>query len=551
MRTSARLTTYVASVALIASGALVAAPSASAAEPDNIAVDQGATWLEGQLDGGLLPGQFAGFADVGLSIDAALSLLGTADHGDTAGTIADAIQNRPDGLGYIEYEYPDDGKTVQGRAANATGKAMALMQSLTPKRTTIGKVDLQERLESLVATDAPITGRIQDLNRVDGDIADLPDYANTLGQAFAVRALDATGSDLADETEAFLLEQQCPAGGFRLDFEADKNAADQSCGDDDDADVDVTAIAVLQLQQLSDSTPTANARLSPAALTAVEEAQDWLRTQQKSDGSWGGGPSTEESNANSTGLASSAVGGSEGTEGAQWVRDHQASDLDACNTLRSSVGAIAYDDAGRSLGRREGVTDTSADQFRRATAQALPALALLEVPANGPLDLSGPAGYRKQGGTVGLSTSGASDGTQLCLTGVRARVRRTANADPFTLAVRLPLGTADRSYTVRDAWGNEASTTVDVLGRKTLEVRKAAYRVQRGDNVTVVIRGLAPGERARVYYRSRLVDSGTATSIGRFAASVPVGSSLGKQTVRGYGQFGDIRNGRTEIKVVR
>ena len=550
MRTRARLTTYVASVALVASGTLLGAPPATAVVPDNIAVDQGATWLRGQLVDGLLPGQF-GSPDVGLSIDAALSLLGTVGHPAAADDIADAVQDSPAGASYLEVEYQYQGADWVSQSANATAKAMALMQSVSPKRTTVGDVDLQERLEDMVATDAPITGRIADITTKDGK-PDAQDYANTLGQAFAVRALSQAGSDLADETEDFLLEQQCPAGGFRLDLTPDKEASDQSCTDDADADVDVTAIVVLQLQELAEATQTlARVAASPAVQTAVDDAQEWLRDQQKSDGSWGGGPSTEESNANSTGLAASAVEGPAGTEGAAWVRDHQASDLDACNALRSSVGAIAYDDAGRSLGRRQGITDTSADQFRRATAQALPALALLEVPANGPLDLSGPSGYRKQGGTVALATEGAADGTQLCLTGVRARVRRTANADPFTLAVRLPLGTAGRNYTVRDAWGNKASTTVDVLGRKTLEVRKAAYRVKRGRSVTVVIRGLAPGERARVYYRSRLVDSGTATSIGRFAASVPVGSSLGKQTVRGYGQFGDIRNGRTEIKVVR
>ena len=63
-------------------------------------------------------------------------------------------------------------------------------------------MNLVTRLEARVASAAPITGRIEDVNNDFGD-------ANVIGQAFAARGLDVAGSGRADDATNFLLKQQC------------------------------------------------------------------------------------------------------------------------------------------------------------------------------------------------------------------------------------------------------------------------------------------------------------------------------------------------------
>ena len=98
---------------------------------------------------------------------------------------------------------------------------MALFQTLSPARTTIGAINLRSRLEALTADSAPIAGRITDVSTKD-DVPDGQDYANTLGQAFAAYALTKAGSSEAANAVSFLLKQQCSNGGFRLAFTVDR-----------------------------------------------------------------------------------------------------------------------------------------------------------------------------------------------------------------------------------------------------------------------------------------------------------------------------------------
>ncbi len=537
---TARIAAYVASGALVVSGATLAAAPASAVTHDPIAADQGATWLAGQVSSGLVPGQFGG-PDVGLSIDTALSLRTVGGHDDTVSDIADAIESG--GTSYLEYEYTYEGVDYAGQAANATAKAMALFQTLTPARTTIGTINVQSRLESLTAPSAPIAGRIGDVSTADG-VPDGQDFANTLGQAFAAYALTEAGSSEAADAVAFLLEQQCADGGFRLAFTADRTASDQSCTDNTTAETDATAIALQQLNQI----PTT------VAITAAKNAaRAWLIDAQKSDGSWGGGNTTEASNANSTGLAAAALGDTvESERAAEWLRARQATDYDLCDRLAGQRGAVAYDDAGLVAGRSNGITAGTADQWRRASAQALPALTYL------PLDttpstpaLTGPSGFLKAGTRQILRTTGVSAGDQLCLTGVGAAVQGVASSTAWQRAVTLPAGTRTRVYTVRDSFGHADTAALKVLGRVNLGVVKSRNRVKRSGTVTAMVTGLVPNEWARILYKGRLVRSGFSTSTGKFVATFRVGRAKGRKQIVGYGYFTDIRRGATTIRVVR
>ncbi len=539
-RTS-RIAAYVASGALVLSGATLAATPARAVTHDPIAANQAAGWLAGQVTSGLVPGQFGG-ADVGLSIDTALSLRAVGGQDATVTEIADAIESG--GTSYLEYEYTFENVDYAGQAANATAKAMALFQTLSPARTTIGSINVQSRMEALTAPSAPIAGRIGDVSTADG-VPDGQDYANTLGQAFAAYALTEAGSSEAANAVEFLLEQQCANGGFRLSFTADRTAGDQSCTDNSTAETDTTAIALQQLNQL----PTTG-----AITTARNAARAWLVDAQKTDGSWGGGNTTEASNANSTGLAATALGDTaESEQAAQWLRAHQATDYDLCDKLAGQRGAVAYDNAALAAGRSSGFPSPAvADQWRRATAQSLPALAYL------PLDttpsapaLTGPSGFLKAGTRQVLRTTGVSSGDQLCLTGVGAAVQGVASSTAWQKAVVLPTGTRTRVYTVRDSFGHADAVALKVLGRANLGMVKSRNRVKRSRYVTAMITGLVPNEWARIVYKGKLVRSGFSTSTGKFVATFRVGRAKGRKQIVGYGYFTDIRRGATTIRVVR
>jgi hypothetical protein len=399
-------------------------------------------------------------------------------------------------------------------------------------------VNLVTLLENRTAGSAPIAGRIENQNDSFGD-------ANVIGQAYAAHGLAVASSGEAPAATSFLLQQQCPAGGFRLEFTADKTAPGQSCTDDSKAQTDVTAIAALQLASQSGSNAT--------VATAINKAKAWLVTQQKDDGSWAGGPTTNVSNSNSTGLAATALGGTTDSEqAAQWLRAHQATAYDACDKLKGDLGAVAYDDTGLAGGRSNGITDAKQDEWRRASSQAVPGLTYLPADAT-PSDpaLTGPSGYLKAGSRRGMTTTGVEAGDQLCLTGPGAAVQGTATGSTKVLAVTLPAGTATRTYTVQDSWGHSETGSVQVLGRKTLTVSRTKSQVKRSGWVTARVGGLASQEAASIYYKGKRVRSGKATTAGWFSASFRVGSALGSQRIAGHGQFGDIRNGATTVKVVR
>ncbi len=171
--------------------------------------------------------------------------------------------------------------------------------------------------------------------------------------------------------------------------------------------------------------------------------------------------------------------------------------------------------------------------------------------ASAPITLTGPSGFRKAGTSAALTTRGVLDGTQLCLNGVGLRVRQTPNADPWTKTFTLPAGTANRVYTVRDAYGHADTATVKVLGKKTLSVVTSKRQVKRAGQVTATVSGLTSGENARIYYKGVLKKAGTAGALGRMAATFSVGQSLGTKSVTATGHYPDIRRGATSIKVVR
>ncbi|MEO5654052.1 MAG: hypothetical protein ABIN79_15810, partial [Marmoricola sp.] len=427
MRRTTRLGAYVASAALTLSGLTLIGVAPAQAASDPVPRQTAASWLGGQLNGeGLMYNKQYDFVDYGLSIDAALALDAIGGHGTE-------VQKTSDGLAANINAYITGGQWAPDDIySGSVAKAAVLAGVAGDDPTSFGGVDLIQTLEARVATAAPIAGRLEDKGSAD--------YANVLGQALAARALDKQGSARADEVTDFLLQQQCGSGYFRLNFAKSKSAA-QGCVEGSDApDTDATAFALIQLaDQSSDAT----------VASALTKARAWLISQQQCDGSFGGGTTTEGANANSTGLVAWAFGDTPASrQAATWLRGRQATAADSGNGLATETGAIAYDDSGLAAGRADGITDSTADQWRRATAQAAPGMAWFSADPTPALNLSGPSGYLEAGTKTVLTTSGAGEGTVLCVTGPGVNETGVTDDAGLDSSVTLPAGTSARVYTV-------------------------------------------------------------------------------------------------------
>lgn len=339
-------------VAVVAAGVLtttLAAPAQAAP------ADTAGTWLKKQLTSNLVIGEYKAdtwvqYTDHGLSADVALALDEVGGHARKVRRIGAALQ--PEVSSW----------TADGDYAGAVAKAAVAAVVTGKDPASFGGVDLVAQLEERTSGTAPITGRIEDV----GD-----DYANTIGQAFAVLALAQAGSPEAGAARDFLLEQQCADGSFRLTF-SDKATEDQSCDADATSapDTDATALSIILLDQL----PSADLAVDEAIGAAVA----WLKTTQNRNGSFGGGTSTEGANANSTGLAAWALGdlGSCGRaeKAADWIRKVQVRGRLRRTPLAGEKGAIAYDKAAYQVARDKGIKRAARDQWRRASVQAAPGL---------------------------------------------------------------------------------------------------------------------------------------------------------------------------------
>jgi hypothetical protein len=532
-RTS-RIAAYAASAALAVSGTVLAVTPADAITYDPGPANQAANWLAGELDGGLMHNNnFGGFDDYGLTLDAGVALAQVGGHAPDVQDIKDAM------AGHVnDYVTPPS-----GTQSYTGGLAKLAVFVGYPAATSFGGQNLVIQLQARVASAAPIAGRIQDTGYTAGSQFN-DDTSNTLGQSYAARALTAAGSTRAASATSFLLKQQCSSGYFRLNFTKSKTTSNQSCvNGTDPADPDATALAVLQLAPLSGQAPVA---------AAIAKAKSWLRAQQRCDGSFGGGPTTTGSNANSTGIIAWALGDTPASrQAAGWLRAHQATAADSGNSLATQTGAVAYDNAALATGRTSGITDTNSDQWRRATSQAAPGIRWYSTDATPALNLTGPAGYVRQATLQTLRTTGAGAGTVLCVTGPLASTRGIAGTTGLSSVVKVPGGTATRVYTVKDVFGHSDTRAVKVLGQKRLPVTTSQFRVKRNRYVTAMISGLAPAEWSRIFYKGRFVRSGKATSTGRFLATFKVGRAKGRKGIVGYGQFTGIRRGTAVVKVVR
>ncbi len=338
-------------IALLTTGLASVARAADPVPPGDAALD----WLGGELaaNDGMLTVTFGtdAFPDPGLTIDAILAELAGGNGGDAA------VQTAIGAVDTAVFDYVNQQSTFPAdRAANATAKALLLQEVLG---ADLGPtVDLEGDLRSLMATDGAEIGRFEDT-----DLQGFGNYANGLGQALAILALDRTAAGVPAAAIDFLLDQQCPDGSFRLyyfgyvtSYDPFETVDELTCTDPAAGDVDATALALSALLGV----PT-----TPAVADAIDGAVVLLAGAQLPSGGFVG---TGAVNANSTGLAGQALRAAgavaEADRAAAYLADRQ---LRTC----ADFGALAYDDVGFAAG-----IAANRDQWIRATTQGVLGLGL-------------------------------------------------------------------------------------------------------------------------------------------------------------------------------
>ncbi len=504
MRITSRLAAIGAGASLVAAG-LVATP-AQAAVPDPTPADQAASWILKQ-----------GFFSAGAQIDVLQQLKALGKSAD-----ADLL------LAQIKA-----GAADYATLAEAKAKVVYAGDLMGQDANTWGAGDLVQGVADGV-DDA--SGRIEGA------------YVTPASQALAVRALGNFNGRTSDPeygmAHDFLLRQQCDDGGYRDALDTTTCQADHSAGSPD-----ATAFVVLYLEGTTD----------PELRTSLARAKDWLAQTQRADGSWQSAPQAwgpGVPNANSTGLAALAVGAGspESIRAAAWLRRLQARDAGTCSSkFGADKGAIAYTaedyEAGRTGGLDEG--QYTRGSWVYATQQSL--AVLKDAPgAGGALSLTGATAYVKAGSVHGLAVRNVAPYSQACLTGHGVEQDWEANATGASnRSVRMPAGTAHRSYRIVDSAGRVDSHVFRVLGRKTFDIRKDKSRVRKTKYQHVLIKGLAPRERINVYYNGKRIRHTYASATGVYATKFRVGHSTGRKKLVIKGQFGDIRQAVRYFRVVR
>lgn len=448
-----KLLSGLAAVALAATTLTLPTPASAAPLPSSPtasrAVEAGAAWLTGQLTDGVVHNDEYDFDDLGLSSDVAFAMKAVGKD-DAASAIADAVEP-------LSETWATGAPWTPSRVyAGSAAKLTSLAQATGKDATDFNGIDQVARLEGLIASAAPLTGRLEDAG-VDTSNPYDADFVNVIGQSFAARALTTARSARADDATTFLLAQQCDAGFFRAQLNDDKADVQQGCSSADTGSVDTTALAVINILDTEGA--------SKAARGAAALAADWLKSQQAADGSFSAG-ATEGYNANTTGLAGWALSRAgetaAATKAATWLRAVQVADLAPCaNKLAADNGSVAYKPSILAAARTSGITLGARDQYRRTTAQALPALA--SAPASdAALRISTPATAVEKS-IVTVTVLGLGAGEAACVSTGNASKSITGTGGSVEVTFDLPAGAATHTFRLTTLEGSSTAATVATL----------------------------------------------------------------------------------------
>lgn len=270
--------------------------------------------------------------DYGLTLDGVIAL-------DASGVGDQASAKAAQFVGKHIGEYIGDGDTDSYAGATAKALLVSLSQKVSPKGT-LGGVNLVRRLRHLETS----SGRFSDKSRYG-------DHSNVVGQSYALIALHKDGKRLSYDSIAFLRQQQCSNGGFRL------NPGTSPCK----ADPDATSFAVEGLLAAPQTHYTKG---------RIKEAIGYLEGRMTRSGGVHRGSASEAPNSNSTGLAVMAFDSTGHKSLAAKGRKFLISMRYGCAFNAGFRGAIAYNAERHHWMKTTGVPVLS-DQDLRATTQAL------------------------------------------------------------------------------------------------------------------------------------------------------------------------------------
>ncbi|GAA5123305.1 hypothetical protein GCM10023339_42970 [Alloalcanivorax gelatiniphagus] len=444
---------------------LLAAPPASAepspalraakaaATTDSTPSTIAAEWIAGELSNGLMPGKTG--PDFGLTIDAGLALSTVASQGGTVTAINNSLEPR---IG----EYVGDG--TKESYAGALAKAATFARTAKRNPTSYGGVNLIARLEERTANvpadpaaepqAAAFAGRVFDKS-------EFGNFANVVGQSYAVRALSLAGSAEAGAARDFLLKQQCASGYFRLNL-AKADVPNQSCTEGtagSEADPDATALAVINLVESGDK--------GAAVQGALAKAGTWLAARQRGSGAIRSAGAGASINTNSTALGGYALGllknRDAALKAALWIRKNQPVDKYKCRTaLTKDTGAVAYRRDRVTAATTTGIPADARDEWRRATAQAI--LGLQFAPASkDDLRIVSVKRQARSGDRVQFEVFGLAPSESACMQvkGDFLRVKGKKSGAKIVRKLQLPAGNQRRVALVKTS-DDEARTSLRV-----------------------------------------------------------------------------------------
>ena len=417
--------------------------------PSTIAAD----WITGELTNGLIVGSSG--PDFGLTLDTGLGLASVPGHEAGIAAINAAFEPRVD-------EYVGDG--TKESYAGALGKAAAFARAAGENPIDYNGTNLVTRLEERTA-DVPadpaaepqaaaIAGRIFDKS-------EFGNFANAVGQSYAVRELSLARSTEAAAARDFLLKQQCASGYFRLNFEK-ANVPNQSCTEGlpgNEADADATALAMINLIESHDRTP--------AVTAALNRASAWLADKQRNSGAIRSGGSGAQINTNTTAVGGYALGlmrnRDAALKAALWVRKNQPVDKYKCRTaLTKDTGVVAFRKDRIKGASTTGIPADARDEWRRATAQAI--LGLQFAPASKDrLRIVSVREQARAGERVQFRVYGLAPSESACMQvkGDFRRVKGKKSGDKIVRKLLLPTGNQRRVGLVKTS-DDEARTTLRV-----------------------------------------------------------------------------------------
>ena len=391
--------------ALAATAGLVAlGPAQAVTDPDATAA---LDWVEGQMaahghhlvsagvDGN---GDYEPVDDAGLTIDALLAIAAAdrAGDGEAQAAVDWVLDNASD---YVSGASAGD--AADSRYAGELGKLLLFMQVFDVDGDTVDGVAVEDDLRELM--DA--AGRFVDRS-------DFGDLSNGVKQAIDVLALADTDDGAPGAAVDYLLLQQCPAGGFRIQLAATQ------CTNDASADLDATSFALMALRALG----------TAGDEDAFDDGVAFLRAEQQSNGGFG-------DNANSTGLGASVLRDSgyaaDADEAAAFVRSLQL-------TSGDDEGAILLDEDGYDAAVADGLDEPSRTIATRATAQGVLALGLPaydRIGAAAPPDPTSTTSSTVPGSSTSSSSTSTSTSTTSTSTSSTSTTTTTIRATTTTRAV--------------------------------------------------------------------------------------------------------------------